>query len=76
MDLTEFFCDPGRREDGNIDHNSEIQKNRMGASVYARIAHIEVRYLEKLYVPYLFEFSMMHSESKYERMASIFPTLK
>ena len=36
----------------------------------------EVIYLEKLYVPYLFDISMMHSESKCERKASLFPTPK
>lgn len=33
----------------------------------------EVSYLEKLYVPYLFEFSMRHFESKWERKAPRFP---
>lgn len=49
----------------------------MGHSVYAHARldhiHIEASYLSKLYVPYLFELSMLYSESKCERQASGFP---
>ncbi|CBI24362.3 unnamed protein product, partial [Vitis vinifera] len=34
---------------------------------------LKVSYLEKPYVSYTFEFSMMHSRSKSEKKASIFP---